>query len=141
MEPGSWRQYRRTTGYCPAGATFSGRSPGKSIDSRLPQGPSRLNLLNYSSSSCPGRLREWFLKRFGARRDELVHRVYWEFMTDQLSYTLPLKELPTHWYNILPDFPQPLPPPLNPATRQPIEPAALARIFPENLIAQEVSPE
>ena len=62
-------------------------------------------------------------------------------MTDRLSYTLPLEELPTHWYNILPDFPQPLPPPLNPATRQPLDPAALSRIFPDNLIAQEMSPE
>jgi len=49
------------------------------------------------------------------------------------------KELPKSWYNILPDLPRPLDPPLNPATKQPIGPDALAPLFPMGLIEQEVS--
>ena len=48
-------------------------------------------------------------------------------------------ELPKAYYNILPDLPRPLPPPLNPATREPIGPEALAPIFPREIIRQEVS--
>lgn len=51
------------------------------------------------------------------------------------------EEIPTCWYNILPDLPKELPPPLNPATKQPIAPDDLARIFPMSLIQQEASPE
>ncbi len=47
--------------------------------------------------------------------------------------------MPTHWYNVLPDLPVPLPPPLHPGTGQPLGPADLARIFPMELIKQEVS--
>ena len=32
---------------------------------------------------------------------------------------------PTHWYNLAADFPEPLPPALNPATREPLAPADL----------------
>jgi tryptophan synthase beta chain len=53
--------------------------------------------------------------------------------------TLPESEIPTHFYNIVPDLPTPLPPPLNPGTRGPIGPEMLAPIFPMALIAQEVS--
>ena len=53
--------------------------------------------------------------------------------------TLPDSGIPTHFYNIAPDLPTPLPPPLHPATRQPIGPDMLAPIFPMGLIAQEVS--
>jgi len=49
------------------------------------------------------------------------------------------KEMPRAWYNIQPDLPKPLPPPLNPGTGQPIGPEALAPIFPMGLIEQEVS--
>ena len=55
--------------------------------------------------------------------------------------TLPESDIPTHFYNIAPDLPTPLPPPLHPATRQPIGPDALAPIFPMGLIGQEVSQE
>jgi tryptophan synthase beta chain len=48
-------------------------------------------------------------------------------------------EMPTHWYNILPDLPQPLPPVLHPATGKPVGPQDLAPIFPMGLIMQEVS--
>jgi tryptophan synthase beta chain len=50
-------------------------------------------------------------------------------------------EMPTHWYNILADFPEPLAPPLNPATREPIKPSELEPIFAKELIKQEMSPE
>ena len=53
--------------------------------------------------------------------------------------TLPESEIPTHFYNIVPDLPSAPAPPLNPGTRAPIGPEALAPIFPMELIAQEVS--
>ncbi len=51
------------------------------------------------------------------------------------------KEMPTSWYNIQADLPEPLPPVLHPGTGQPIGPADLAPIFPMGLIEQEVSQE
>ena len=51
------------------------------------------------------------------------------------------KEMPTSWYNILPDLPAPLPPPLHPVTREPCTPEDLAPLFPMELIKQEVSQE
>lgn len=51
------------------------------------------------------------------------------------------EEMPRKWYNILPDLPEPLAPPLNPQTRKPISPSDLEVIFPKALIAQEMSPE
>ena len=59
-------------------------------------------------------------------------------MSTQTQFTLTQKQIPTHWYNLLADFPKPLPPPLHPGTKQPVGPDALAAIFPENLIRQEV---
>ncbi len=53
--------------------------------------------------------------------------------------TLTPEEMPRKWYNILPDLPVPLPPPLNPGTKQPISPSDLEVIFPKALIKQEVS--
>lgn len=51
------------------------------------------------------------------------------------------KDAPTHYYNIIPDLPTPLSPPLHPATKKPIGPEDLAAIFPMELIKQEVSME
>jgi len=51
------------------------------------------------------------------------------------------KEIPTHYYNIIPDLPKPLDPPLHPATRKPIGPEDLSAIFPMELIKQEMSRE
>lgn len=48
-------------------------------------------------------------------------------------------DIPKKWYNILPDMPTPLSPPLNPETKQPIKPKDLEAIFPIGLIKQEVS--
>ena len=50
-------------------------------------------------------------------------------------------DMPKQWYNIQADMPNPIPPPLNPATGQPITPDMLAPVFPMNLIEQEVSTE
>ncbi|WP_121258338.1 TrpB-like pyridoxal phosphate-dependent enzyme [Nocardioides ferulae] len=60
---------------------------------------------------------------------------------EQVSYTLDASEQPTHWYNIVADLPTPPPPPLHPATQQPVGPDDLAALFPPELIAQEVSGE
>ena len=57
------------------------------------------------------------------------------------KFVLDERDLPTHWYNIVPDLPSPPPPPLHPGTGQPIGPADLAPLFPMALIAQEVSAE
>ncbi|MDW8321571.1 MAG: TrpB-like pyridoxal phosphate-dependent enzyme, partial [Armatimonadota bacterium] len=56
-------------------------------------------------------------------------------------FTLSQADIPTHWYNILTDLPEPLPPPLHPATQQPVTPDDMLPIFPENLVMQEFSPE
>lgn len=62
-------------------------------------------------------------------------------MSNDVQFLLTAKDLPTHWYNLLPDFPEPLPPPLHPGTREPVTPDLMTAIFPENLVMQEMSPE
>jgi len=59
----------------------------------------------------------------------------------QTRFDLTQKDIPSTWYNLLTDFPEPLPPPLHPGTKQPLPPDALEAIFPRNLIAQEMSTE
>jgi tryptophan synthase beta chain len=49
-------------------------------------------------------------------------------------------EIPTHWYNVIADMPNPPAPPLGPDGK-PVTPDALGAIFPESLILQEVSAE
>jgi tryptophan synthase beta chain len=51
------------------------------------------------------------------------------------------EDIPQRWYNILPDLPEPPAPYLHPGTMQPLGPADLAPIFPQAIIAQEVSQE
>jgi len=53
--------------------------------------------------------------------------------------TLSERELPRAWYNIAADLPEPLRPPLDPGTGQPIGPEKLAPIFPLPLLEQEMS--
>ncbi len=60
---------------------------------------------------------------------------------ERTKFILDEKDMPTHWYNVLPDLPEPLPPVLHPGTKQPITPDDLAPIFPMSLIMQEFSPE
>ncbi|MDQ1289665.1 MAG: tryptophan synthase beta chain [Actinomycetota bacterium] len=50
-------------------------------------------------------------------------------------------EMPTQWYNIVPDLPSPPPPPLHPGTKQPAGPEDFLPLFPPALIEQEVSTE
>jgi len=49
-------------------------------------------------------------------------------------------DIPKRWYNLQADLPTPMPPPLGPDGK-PIDPAMLAKVFPMNLIEQEVSQE
>ena len=49
-------------------------------------------------------------------------------------------EMPKQWYNLAPDLPTPMNPPLGPDGK-PITPEMLAPVFPMNLIEQEVSQE
>ncbi len=60
---------------------------------------------------------------------------------DESKVFLPESEMPQTWYNITPDLPVPLPPPLHPGTGQPVSAEDLAPIFPMSLIAQEMSTE
>lgn len=62
-------------------------------------------------------------------------------MSDTVKYLLDEKDMPTHWYNIMADLPEPMAPPLHPGTGQPIGPEDLAPLFPMELIKQEVSTE
>jgi tryptophan synthase beta chain len=50
-------------------------------------------------------------------------------------------KLPTKYYNIQADLKEPLPPPLDPKTKQPVNPQALERLFAKELIRQEISSE
>lgn len=49
--------------------------------------------------------------------------------------------IPKQWYCILPDLPKPLPPPIDPKTRQPADPKGLERIWPKEIVKQELSTE
>jgi tryptophan synthase beta chain len=60
-------------------------------------------------------------------------------MSDRTKFILDESEMPTAWYNIVPDLPAPPPPPLHPGTGQPVGPDDLAPLFPQALIMQEVS--
>jgi tryptophan synthase beta chain len=64
-------------------------------------------------------------------------------MSDERTrFDLQPDQIPTAWFNLMPDIVkagmQPLPP-LSPQTKEPIGPADLAPLFPEALIMQEVS--
>jgi tryptophan synthase beta chain len=63
-------------------------------------------------------------------------------MAERVSFNLTADELPSAWYNILPDMVgagmQPLPP-LHPGTKEPVTPDLLEPLFPMALILQEVS--
>ena len=55
------------------------------------------------------------------------------------KFPLDEKAIPESWYNIVPDLPFDLDPPLNPATREPAGPGDFAPIFPQEIIRQEVT--
>ncbi|MBD2440280.1 TrpB-like pyridoxal phosphate-dependent enzyme [Nostoc sp. FACHB-110] len=58
---------------------------------------------------------------------------------ETIKYILSEDQMPTAWYNIQADIPQPLPPVLHPGTGQPITPDDLLPLFPLALIEQEVT--
>jgi tryptophan synthase beta chain len=59
----------------------------------------------------------------------------------QTKILLDERDIPSHWYNVVADLPQPPAPVLHPGTGQPVGPADLAPLFPMALIGQEVSRE
>jgi tryptophan synthase beta chain len=62
-------------------------------------------------------------------------------MAERTKYILDEDEMPTRWYNLIADLPEPPPPPLHPGTGDPVGPDDLAPLFPMALIAQEVTAE
>jgi tryptophan synthase beta chain len=61
---------------------------------------------------------------------------------ETVKFALSEEEIPTSWVNLLADLPgDPPPPPLSPATGEPVGPDDLSPIFPMGLIEQEVSTE
>ena len=62
-------------------------------------------------------------------------------MSNNIQFLLPADEMPKVWYNLLADFPEQLPPPLHPGTREPVTPDLMSPLFPDALVAQEMSSE
>jgi tryptophan synthase beta chain len=58
---------------------------------------------------------------------------------NKAMYFLDQKDMPTHWYNVQVDLPEPLPPTLNPITKQPATPEFMHALFPMECILQEVN--
>jgi len=61
-------------------------------------------------------------------------------MSEPTRILLEEHEIPTHWYNIAADLSTPPAPPLGPDGK-PIDPSAMAAIFPEPILEQEMSRE
>jgi len=57
------------------------------------------------------------------------------------KFLLGENQIPTHWYNVIPDLPGPPAPVLHPGTGKPVTPQDLLPLFPMGLIEQEVSGE
>jgi len=62
-------------------------------------------------------------------------------MSQPIRFTLTQADIPRRWYNLNADFPEPLPPPLHPGTKQPVSLEMMTAIFPENLVRQEMCPD
>src|SRR6478735_6917445 len=62
-------------------------------------------------------------------------------MSEHSKFLLADSQIPSAWVNVLPSLPEPLDPPLHPATRSPLTPADLQPLFPMELIEQEFSPQ
>lgn len=60
---------------------------------------------------------------------------------EKTVFNLEQKDIPKRWYNIQADLPTPLFPPINPATKEPLNPEDLLPLFPQALIDQELSQE
>jgi tryptophan synthase beta chain len=59
--------------------------------------------------------------------------------SERTTFPLDESDLPSRWYNIVPDLPSPPPPVLHPGRMDPVGPDDLAPLFPMALIMQEVS--
>ena len=59
---------------------------------------------------------------------------------DRIKYDLTEADMPRQWYNLAADLPTPLSPPLG-ADGQPVDPEVMAKIFPMNIVEQEMSTE
>jgi tryptophan synthase beta chain len=62
---------------------------------------------------------------------------------ERTKFILDEKDMPTRWYNILPDLPEPLPPYRHPGTKEilPFDMPLPPPLFPMEIIKQEYSPE
>jgi tryptophan synthase beta chain len=60
-------------------------------------------------------------------------------MSQYTKILLEEDEMPTRWYNVIPDLPEPPPPPLHPQTREVATAEDLAPLFPAALIEQEMT--
>ena len=58
----------------------------------------------------------------------------------QTKFLLDEKDIPTHWYNVVADMPNPPLPPLGP-DGNPVSPERMLAIFPGNILEQEMSAE
>jgi tryptophan synthase beta chain len=62
---------------------------------------------------------------------------------ERTKFILDEKDMPTHWYNIIPDLPEPLPPEVHPVTKEPcpMDMPLPPPLFPDAINKQEFSPE
>ncbi|MFC2068140.1 TrpB-like pyridoxal phosphate-dependent enzyme [Chloroflexota bacterium] len=62
---------------------------------------------------------------------------------ERTKFLLEEKDMPTSWYNIIPDLPKPLPPEVHPGTKEalPFEAPLPPPLFPDAINKQEFSPE
>ena len=62
---------------------------------------------------------------------------------ERTKFILDEKDLPTHWYNVLPDLPEPLPPLVHPGTKEPLprEGPLPPPLFPDAINKQEFATE
>jgi tryptophan synthase beta chain len=52
----------------------------------------------------------------------------------ETRFLLGEKQIPTHWYNVIPDLPGPLAPVIHPGTLKPVTPADMLPLFPGALL-------
>jgi tryptophan synthase beta chain len=79
------------------------------------------------------------LARFDDRTSGEYHCAMADHTAGPFRWTLPSDRVPEAWFNVVTHLPEPLQPPLHPATRQRVGPDDLAPLFPMALIGQEVS--